>query len=207
MGAASGLSGYISVSSADRCLNQRFSAVLASITVLPIVLLDLTVPNERPTRNALPRKRRMDLPSHDRSVDASRPDQTLHPRSSPAHRGRTRLHARCRGRLFWRASLKCWAMICSSGPATSECRRRSAEWLFRSVETAIHLSRPLRGGGRRVERARIILPQRETHEHADGGRHRYRDQQTHETEKVPEGEQREHHPHRIQVDPAADQVR
>src|SRR5215472_1204069 len=102
MGAASGLSGYISVSSADRCLNQRSSGVLASITVFPIVLLDLTVQIWTPNEKRAAKETEDGPPVHGRSVDASRPDQTLHPRSSrltAAAHGSTRAVAACPGGL------------------------------------------------------------------------------------------------------------
>ena len=45
-----------------------------------------------------------------------------------------------------------------------------------------------------------IVAERETHQHADRGGERHRNQQTDEAEQIAEGEQREHQPDRMQAD-------
>src|SRR5271166_4549691 len=77
---------------------------------------------------------------------------------------------------------------------------RSDRWQI--IDAALRGKR--RGRSRLIHRARIIVAQCETHEHADCGCKRHGNQQPHEAEQIAEGEQREHDPDRIEVNAAAD---
>ena len=62
-----------------------------------------------------------------------------------------------------------------------------------------------RDRSRRIERARIILVQREAREHANGSRERHCDHQADKAEQITESKQSKHHPHRVQMHPATDE--
>src|SRR5262249_19440960 len=79
-------------------------------------------------------------------------------------------------------------------------------WSVYREDRSVHLRR-CHGRSGRIEWAHIILSKRETREHADGRRNRHRDQQAYEAEQIAEGKQGEHHPYRIKMYAAADQIR
>ncbi len=75
--------------------------------------------------------------------------------------------------------------------------------------TAGRVGRHRAGSGRRVgvQRAGQVAPQPEPRQHADHRGHRHRQQHAQEAEHGAAGEQREDHPHRVQLHPVAQEAR